>query len=99
MKKSELKEVIKKHLDEIRFIPNNNYSIDDLIKNLIKIMGYKKYQLGVESDMGVYWVTLPTNAISTKDLDILKDILPQNSYIGYYPHISKGLSIKTSIPI
>lgn len=99
MKKPELREIIRKQLREVKFIPNNSYSIDDLINNLIKIMGYKKYQLGVESDMGVYWVTLPINAISIKDLDILKDILPQNSHIGYYPHISKGLSIKTSIKI
>lgn len=98
MKHSELKQIIREEIQkEMRFIPSTNTNIQTVIDTLIKVMGYKKYQLGVEYDMGVHWITLPSNALKVEDLDLLSEILPKDYLIGSYPQIGKGLSIKTTI--
>ncbi len=98
MKKSELRQLIREEMrKEARSIPPTDIDIQTLIDILINALGYKKYQLGVEYDMGVYWVTLPTNALKVEDLELLSEILPKGYLVGSYPQLGKALSIKTTI--
>lgn len=66
------------------------------IKQLIEL-GFKKYQLEVVKDMGVFFIILPHNAYTIDMMKTIGDVVGGNCIIGSYPHISKNsLSIRTN---
>lgn len=94
MKKSELRQIIREEVGKII-----KPEVTQLVNILMSRMGYKKYQLGIETAYGVYLITLPISTLSLSDLKKLQEILPEGTMVGIYRDIFSGLSIKTNISI
>ena len=79
---------------------DSNISLIDRRINYLIQLGYKKYQLGVEKGYGVYFITLPTTALSSTEATHIMQGFDKRAMIGYYSNIFKsGLSIKTTIKV
>lgn len=71
--------------------------VQDILKNLVDNLSLKKYQLGAFNNYGVWFIELPTTAISSENLRKIEKFLP-NFMIGIYSGYS-GLSIRTNISV
>jgi hypothetical protein len=77
----------------------NTPEVQALIDGLISTGVFKKYELGVEQYVGVYFITLPITACNIKTLNKIIDVIPADSNIGIYKSLSSALSIKTPYKI
>lgn len=79
---------------------SNNDDVQNHIDYLASILGFKRYQLGIVSLYGVYFITLPHTAYNTQQIIQIMKGFDNRAQIGYYPNVSKGsLSIKTGIKV
>jgi hypothetical protein len=73
-----------------------NKELNDLVKQVIAISGFKPYQMEVISAYNEYFINLPVKAIPVSAMIRLGEILPEGSSIGVWGNLNSGaLSIRT----
>lgn len=73
-----------------------NPELNNLVKQVIGMLGFKSYQIEVISAYNEYFINLPVRVIPVSYLPRLIKILPEGSSIGYWDNLNKGaLSIRT----
>lgn len=84
-----------KRSNDLHSDPRVSNRLDFLIQ-----LGFTQRELQVETDHGLYYITLPDTAYS---MDVLKHIssgFDKKAMLGQYPNVSNGsLSIRTNITV
>ncbi len=72
-----------------------NPELNDLVKQVTGMLGFKSYQMEVISAYNEYFIALPVKAIPLNAMIRLIKILPEGSSLGVWDNLNKGLSIRT----
>ena len=72
-----------------------NPEVNDLVKQIINVMGYNPSKLSIGKSLGYYTINLPSSGLTVDEITKLTKILPEDSSIGYYLNYQTGLSIRT----
>jgi hypothetical protein len=73
-----------------------NPELNDLVKQVIGVLGFKPYQIEVITAYNEYFINLPVTAIPLNAMVRLIKILPEGSSLGVWGNLNGGaLSIRT----